>query len=177
MDIISYKLNNLDINNDKIEICILPLILYEPSNNNLSTGFKIINSEIYLKNNSLKSTYIKNFNLDQNYIEIYRKHCNIPSKSIKYSTFIKLNKNLYIIIYIIYPEKKYTIEFNRSKKLSTKQYDWRFFFNFFTDNIPITECTLNSVQQDFNLIHTFTIIDLFHILYSINNNIFDINNG
>ena len=81
------------------------------------------------------------------------------------------------IIYIIYPEKKYTIEFNRSKKLSTKQYDWRFFFNFFTDNIPITECTLNSVQQDFNLIHTFTISDLFHILYSINNNIFDINNG
>ena len=177
MDIISYKLNNLDINNDKIEICILPLILYEPSNNNSSIKYKTIYSEIYLKNNSLKSTYIKNFNLDQNYIEIYRKHCNIPSKSIKYSTFIKLNKNLYIIIYIIYPEKKFTIEFNRSKKLSTKQYDWRFFFNFFTDNIPITECTLNSVQQDFNLIHTFTISDLFHILYSIDNNIFDINNG
>ena len=176
MDIISYKLNNLNLNNDKIEICILPLILYEPSNNNLSTGFKIINSEIYLKNNSLKSTYIKNFNLDQNYIEIYRKHCNIPSKSIKYSTFIKLNKNLYIIIYIIYPQKKYTIEFNRSKKLSTKQYDWRFFFNFYTDNNPITECTLNSCQKEINLIHTFNISDLFHILYSINNNIFDIKN-
>ena len=31
MDIISYKLNNLDINSDKIEICILPLILFEPT--------------------------------------------------------------------------------------------------------------------------------------------------
>ena len=177
MEIISYKLNNLDINNDKIEICILPLILYEPSNDNLSTEYNIIYSEIYLKNNSLKSTYIKNFNLNQNYIEIYRKHCNIPSTSIKYSTFIKLNKNLYIIIYIIFPNKKFTIEFNKSKKISNKQYEWRFFFNFFTDNIPITKCTLNSVQKDFNLIHTFTISDLFNILYSINNNILNINNG
>lgn len=175
MDIISYKLNNLDINSDKIEICILPLILFEPQNT--SSTYHIATSAIYLKNNSLKSTYIKNFNLDQNYIEIYRKHCNIPSKSIKYSTFIKLNKNLYIIIYIIYPTRKYTIEFNRSKKLSTKQYHWRYFLNFFSDNKPITKCNLNSIQQNFNLIHTFTIIDLFHILYSIDNNIFDINNG